>query len=470
MNYHTFWETWHRLWLVSGNRVHQRPYSLRVGAGSKLDRVFTPALRSHFMGNSEGIFQKLYLPEQLRKEVMPIIFGTEAAGTHDELYTMLRHATLKRDENAPIYPTVDEVKNLEERSSIQQLKHEYEAIREKQGSDHRDSKRASNAYLTHKRELITLIVQGKRKKYFEETDRRRALGQSTSDLSTPTANLYKPLTRTADTDKVAIRIGHFLREKDLGGHRRARVFSQLLLAYLGNRSTEVETIMNSLENNKTQDVAKQTEDWQCLFCLKHFAYRGGLTRYNQDHHFSKSAFDRPFPCDECGRQGKMHDVEGAEQWSNHVEKCHGIKYTPKPPRHRKDVRPTKRKPTKERSDRCFFCENMFFEGSSHSRHFNKDHGSIFLEPFACFECGRQGCMAVIESRAAWMDHAADVHKRDGHTMAKVPEQAGVLGKRKRGVEKGRLASAASEQQADQDRQRHLGIAPMVIDPRLLGTW
>ncbi|KAK0706297.1 hypothetical protein B0T26DRAFT_680002 [Lasiosphaeria miniovina] len=81
--------------------------------------------------------------------------------------------------------------------------------------------------------------------------------------------------------------------------------------------------MSSLGDNKTQDVAKQTERWQCLFCLKSFTFRGGLTRHNENDHFSKGTFDRPFPCGECGRQGKTHVVDGAEQWSNHVETCHG---------------------------------------------------------------------------------------------------------------------------------------------------
>ncbi|KAK0716815.1 hypothetical protein B0T26DRAFT_646397, partial [Lasiosphaeria miniovina] len=77
---------------------------------------------------------------------------------------------------------------------------------------------------------------------------------------------------------------------------------------------------------------------QCLFCLKFFTFRGGLTRHNENDHFSKGAFDRPFPCGECGRQGKRHVVDGAEYWSNYVETCHGRKYTPMPPRHRKEVR------------------------------------------------------------------------------------------------------------------------------------
>jgi len=39
IEYHTFWDAWNRLWLVSGNRDPQRPYSLRLGAGDKLDGI-----------------------------------------------------------------------------------------------------------------------------------------------------------------------------------------------------------------------------------------------------------------------------------------------------------------------------------------------------------------------------------------------------------------------------------------------
>jgi len=64
------------------------------------------------MANSEKVFQQHYLPDYIREELMPILFGHEAAGKNDELYSMLRQASLKRDELAPIYPTVDEVEQL----------------------------------------------------------------------------------------------------------------------------------------------------------------------------------------------------------------------------------------------------------------------------------------------------------------------------------------------------------------------
>lgn len=70
-----------------------------------------------------------------------------------------------------------------------------------------------------------------------------------------------------------------------------------------------------------------------------------------------------------------------------------------------------------------------------SRHFNKEHGSLFQEPFACHECRRQDGMEVpIEIRAVWMVHVAEVHERDGQSGVEISEQ-NVLGKRKRGLDR-----------------------------------
>ena len=120
---------------------------------------------------------------------MPIIFGPEAAGTNERLYTMLRRATTGRDQNAPLYPTVDDIESLEKRRDIQKLFQEYIALRDDKGVDHPETKRAFATYTDLRSDLRDLIVQDKRQKYFIEADRQRALGQSTDDLSTPTAKL-----------------------------------------------------------------------------------------------------------------------------------------------------------------------------------------------------------------------------------------------------------------------------------------
>ncbi|KAH6847506.1 hypothetical protein B0I37DRAFT_354242 [Chaetomium sp. MPI-CAGE-AT-0009] len=192
ITYDKYWAAWHQLWQVAGNRDPQRPYSLRVGAGSKLDGPLTPALRSHFMANTEPVFQQRYLPQYIREEIMPIVFGPKAAGTHEELYGMLRRATARRDENAPLYPTVEDMQRLEERRDMQRLKREYEMARDGKGDSHPDTKRAFAAYAKLRSDLRKLVVEHRRVEYFKEADRRRALGQSTSDLSTPTELLSKP--------------------------------------------------------------------------------------------------------------------------------------------------------------------------------------------------------------------------------------------------------------------------------------
>jgi uncharacterized C2H2 Zn-finger protein len=386
------------------------------------------------MANTERIFQQRYLPQHIRKEIMPIIFGPEAAGTNDRLHTMLRRATVRRDQNAPLYPTVDDIKSLEKRRDWQKLNQEYIALRRDKGVDHPETKRAFGQYAKLRSDLRDLVVQDKRQKYFVEVDRRRALGQSTSDLSTPTAKLWKPKTQTAAADRVAAHIGRFLGEQHLGERRRPQILSQALLAYLANRGTELETIMDLLEGTKKpQDATQQQpEKWTCLLCLATFSFRGGLTRHNQTKHFRKDAVNQPFPCPQCDRLGKeKHMVDGVEQWSSHVERCHGIMYTPCLPCPSYERKPAEPKPAKNR-DRCLICENMFFPGNGHSRHFNKEHGSLFKEPFACPECQRKGgTEVVIENRAAWMVHVTEVHGRDGQTGDEVSEET-VLQKRKRG--------------------------------------
>ncbi|KAL2139234.1 hypothetical protein VTI28DRAFT_5494 [Corynascus sepedonium] len=455
INYHQYLSAWHRLWLVAGNRDIQRPYSLRVGAGGKLDGnihpltiiyfyrltldilgPLTPALRSHFMANSEKVFQQNYLPQHIRKEIMPIVFGPEAAGANEQLHGMLRRATLKRDQNAPLYPTIDEIKSLEKRRDMQELKQRYITARDDRGRKHPDTTRAFVAYAHLRKELARLVVEDKRHKYFAEVDKRRALGQSTSDLSVKTAKLWKPHTRTATSDRIATHIGRFLHQQNLGGQRRAQVFSQLLLLYMKDQGTEVKAMVDSLEDLKPQQAANQEpETWTCLLCLARFAFRGGLTRHNANAHFKKGAFDQPFSCPECDRLGQeKHIVEGVEQWSNHVERYHGIWYTPCLPSRncQRNVGSAKPRPTKTRSARCLICEGMFYPGNSFSRHFNKEHGTLFQERFSCPECYRQGNGEVtIESRAAWMDHVAEVHKLDGQTMAEITEPEKILGKRKR---------------------------------------
>ncbi|KAK3902101.1 hypothetical protein C8A05DRAFT_15808, partial [Staphylotrichum tortipilum] len=164
------------------------------------------------------------------------------------------------------------------------------------------------------------------------------------------------------------------------------------------------------------------------------ASRGGLTRHNQNGHFRNGAFDQPFPCPQCDRLGKeKHMVKGVKEWSNHVERCHGIMYTPCLPSRscQRKAGPGEPKPAKTRSACCLLCRGMFYPGNGFSRHTNKEHRG--QGPFECLECsGQDGSEAVTtENWAAWMDHVEKAHGRDGQTGVEASGQP-VLGKRKRG--------------------------------------
>lgn len=396
------------------------------------------------MGNSQTVFNKYYQPQHIRTEMMPVLFGPEAAGMNEQLHNMIRRASSKRDEHAPLYPTVDEMKEFENHKHMQELREKYGALRDEKGGDHTEAKRAYAKIHAARRDHARDILEEKREKYFAEADRRRALGQSTSDLLTPSAKLDKP--KCPQNARIATLIGRFLRDKALGVGRRAQVYSQMLLAYLANKFTELESIMDSLLHAAGKEVAGTSGDgpgpplkWTCLLCLDTFANRGCLTRHNQNTHYKKGAFDRPFPCPKCQHPGEEKNiVDGAMQWSNHVERCHGIMYTPNAPnpRCREQAKGESGgpKPQSTRSACCSFCDSMHFPGASFSRHINKEHAGIFQTPFPCPECCRQGGEVVtIESRAAWMDHLARVHGRDGQTGAEVSEGTGILlRKKKRG--------------------------------------
>ncbi len=110
------------------------------------------------MANSETVFQQNYLPVHICKEIMLVLFGPEAAGENEQLYKMLRSAMAKRDEHALLYPTLDNVKNLEKRYDMQELKQAYEALWDDKGGEHLSIKRALGAYSKRRVELRKLLV------------------------------------------------------------------------------------------------------------------------------------------------------------------------------------------------------------------------------------------------------------------------------------------------------------------------
>ncbi|CAP71387.1 uncharacterized protein PODANS_6_2430 [Podospora anserina S mat+] len=355
------------------------------------------------MSNTTAVFESSYQPEHIRQELMPIIFGTDAAGEHHSLFRSLQRATLLRDVNAPLYPTEEDEKSLRQREDITKLTWEYEQAKTRSSSP--DISRAYATLANRRKQILALMVEKRRGEYLEEVDRRRALGQSIEDIPIPRGT--PPAPHPHDQGGY---MGRFLAGRDLGKPRRTEIYCRMLVSYLGHRVTELKAVIHSLTEAQTMVEEPDTKAWTCLFCQRTFANRNGLTRHNQDQHFKKGTFDKPIPCPLC----PDIIIEGPQAWSNHTAKCHGINYTPWLPSKRSDKkgRPTKTPTT--RSARCLFCEQMHHPGNSHSRHVNKSHSKMFKKPFECPECKRKGLVAVeIKTREEWLDHTWNCHQQDG---------------------------------------------------------
>ncbi|KAK4220925.1 hypothetical protein QBC38DRAFT_155532 [Podospora fimiseda] len=78
------------------------------------------------MSNSTATFERSYQSQHIRVELMPVIFGKVAAGSHNELHQTLREATITRVRKAPIYPTEDE-RLVDRREDVTQLRERYSA-------------------------------------------------------------------------------------------------------------------------------------------------------------------------------------------------------------------------------------------------------------------------------------------------------------------------------------------------------
>ncbi|KAK4181987.1 hypothetical protein QBC35DRAFT_551837, partial [Podospora australis] len=271
------------------------------------------------MSNTSRVFETSYQPREIHQQLLPIIYGTEAAGTHDDLFQTLHRETSRRDPKAPLYVTEADEKYIESREDITELRKSYAQASSKGGAASAQAQRVCAALNNKRKQIRALMVQEKRTKYFELVDRLRAEGKPTDQihLSIPSGPGPKP---GAD-DLAAAQIGRFLTHKHLGGTKRTDIYCGMIQAYLGHLAVHVEGILCSLEKSKTPAVSPkvgnqvQLRRWICLLCKVDFSEGFGLTRHNQNQHYRKGAFDRSFPCPACGPD---FEVNGPEEWSNHT--------------------------------------------------------------------------------------------------------------------------------------------------------
>jgi hypothetical protein len=158
---------------------------------------------------------------------------------------------------------------------------------------------------------------------------------------------------------------------------------------------------------------KPKNQFMCLLCTVLLSSRTSLTQHYKRTHVRSGTFDRHFPCPEC-RRGRSDEpdqiITSASSWSNHVERVHGINYTPLL---RTDAT------AKEVKSRCPFCGLCFDQCGfyAHFRSHVRDGAAsdIFTSAFPCLRCSRdeQGAReterVMIEGWLAWNAHVLAAH-------------------------------------------------------------
>ncbi|KAH9431468.1 hypothetical protein MCOR02_008757 [Pyricularia oryzae] len=129
LSYETELALWYRTLLVAGYREPMRLYSIRVGAGARLNESYTSAQRNYLLSNSSKVFEEYYQPRNFHGDLVQVAFGDRARG-NDELLKNMREASFKRNENAPIYVTKKDLESFQQREDIRELRAEYARLKE----------------------------------------------------------------------------------------------------------------------------------------------------------------------------------------------------------------------------------------------------------------------------------------------------------------------------------------------------
>ncbi|KAF1973216.1 hypothetical protein BU23DRAFT_568519 [Bimuria novae-zelandiae CBS 107.79] len=372
----TFYDLWHRTCLVSGLREDPRFYTMRVGAGGRLD-AFGPM-----------------------------------AGRNDDLFQSLRSMSLSRDAGAPVDVSSEDLGEFEKRRDMQGLRADLEKARQRGSKEIRPVKaQIENLIET----LSHLKLQEKRAAYFEHVDSQRAQGLSTAASS-------GKMRSSGALSAVAQFLQSCARELEEGCsvEQRAQHYMELLVDHLARRPSRpppgpgapkvaVEGCDDAAEPAYDESVDLNrtcTKQSRYLLCNTTFRGRSELTKHCRKIHVKDGTFDRPFSCPECLRLG-MGDVtitRGPPAWSSHAEASHGKMLKPNLP---SIARPVKG------SERCLLCECFFVGGGGlwkHTRRIHHQNGEKFAQPFSCPECLRQGKGdASIGGFDDWKSHVLSEH-------------------------------------------------------------
>lgn len=341
-----------------------------------------PALRNFIVSHSTEVFERSYQQVRIRANLANIAFGDKAR--HDAaLWEAISNSFHNRDPNAPTRLSKQEIDQFESRKDITDLRKELRHITAQEGSSSQEAKKVSSRIRYILDCLEKLQVQEKRRKYFEEADKLRAMNQSTAHLKQEVQNLKRR--RFGNSSAYAAELASLLFQTNITFGLADR-----LVAYIRGASGQSDIGDICSFGKKSKEPAR------CLFGCGTFFNTSALTRHVR--HLHMHIFKARFLCPECKRMNLGDVVIEANPcaWSSHVRRVHGAVHTPNL-ESLPDVL-------------CLLCDRQCKQRgfSSHL----KTHGELFDEPISCPACLQEGKKVEVEDMGGWITHVADVHGGD----------------------------------------------------------
>jgi hypothetical protein len=384
-------------------------------------------VRNYVLSNTTEVFQSSYQTLHVREDLTKLAFGA-MAGRNDTLFQNLRSISLRRDADAPVDPSREDLLVFEERKDVRDLRVSIEQCEDKRVRKLTQC-RLDNLIKT----LSCLRVQEKRATYFNRVDSLRAQGLSS-------VNSAKECTPESTTsvklgNVTAAAVARFMQsctndvDESFPVEQRSKAYMELLGDYLAHRPQLIARSVSKSSRSALEDKAenkdeadsgnddgsrKRSKPSRCLLGCGRFRSRSELTKHYLRAHIKNGTFDQPVSCQECHNEGMDVVIKGGPSaWSNHVETVHGKIHTPNLP---SCVCPNKE------SSLCLLCGHYFLQGGGLTRHIRRAHvenEGIFNRPFQCPECLRlrlgDQCI-FMDGISAWYDHVASTHSDVGFPL------------------------------------------------------
>jgi hypothetical protein len=384
------------------------------------------------MSNTSSVFQKSYQAEHIRVNLLRLkfehLYPDEA--WDDGLEQAMRTMSLKRDPDAPILPSEEDLQSFELRKDIFTLRDELA----KSQAACLPRQTWNSIYMRLRnllRNLSDQVVKLRREEYFERVDRSRALGHSTSgEAATATVPRAKHA-RLCYGGEALDEVARFVQRYRCSSDEREKVepycqkrYLEVLVGYLTNQPAvakpeDGEGEVIALDLTSTTSPSQDENKHMCLLCKQSFFSRGSLTNHCKELHVKKGTFGRPFPCPECRRKHEPdYLITSPSSWSSHVERTHGKEHAP--------ILRTDPHPILDvKKVCCPFC-GLYLSTKGFGMHI-KGHvpdraaSVIFSTPFPCQSCcheqGNKKPGVIIDGCSAWNKHVSLAHSEVARTWS-----------------------------------------------------